>query len=218
VTIDLAGRALGDLFGAVGRVRRPRKPLHPHGTVLPASLTRSGLDEPCGIAWLDEPGRDDVLVRFSRGAGLPDPLPDVLGLAMRIPMPDGRHADLLFASTGMGRLTRFLLRPGRNAAASSYSTLLPYRAPEGPLFLSCKPAVAERGVCFELGLAVGVGPWRVFGQLDVPDAEPAQDADITFDPMTNTLPDLQPADWVVRIRERAYRKARQSRGDERPRP
>jgi hypothetical protein len=44
-----------------------------------------------------------VLVRFSRGAGLPDALPDVLGIAIRIPDADGAgHPQDLMLSTGGG--------------------------------------------------------------------------------------------------------------------
>ena len=42
-----------------------------------------------GVAWLDEPGADDVVVRLSRGGGLPAWCPDVHGLALRHPMAAG---------------------------------------------------------------------------------------------------------------------------------
>jgi hypothetical protein len=48
-------------------------------------------------------------VRQSRAVGLPSPAPDIFGLAVRVPTEGGRHGDLLFATTGLGRITRFTL-------------------------------------------------------------------------------------------------------------
>jgi len=79
----------------------PTKPLHPRGVVLPATVHRYGAPAAFGVPWLDEPGSQPALVRFSRGGGLPTPLPDVLGIALRID-PDGDPGDLLFATTGRG--------------------------------------------------------------------------------------------------------------------
>src|SRR3954447_16915988 len=131
-----AGAALRGVFAGVGRLRPTDKPLHPRGVVLPATVHRyggaghHGGAGPFGVAWLDEPGADPALVRFSRGGGLPDALPDVLGIALRID-PDTQPGDLLFATTGRGPIGRFLLRPRRAAtlAAATYSTLQPYRTP-----------------------------------------------------------------------------------------
>jgi hypothetical protein len=53
-----------------------------------------------GVPWLDDPGTDVGIVRFSRAAGLPAPVPDVLGLALRLGAA-GRQHDLLLATTGM---------------------------------------------------------------------------------------------------------------------
>jgi hypothetical protein len=66
------------------------------------------------------PGRihGPVLVRQSRAVGLPPRVPDIFGLAVQVPTQDGRHVDLLLASTGVGRLTRFTLAPpGRTGDA-----------------------------------------------------------------------------------------------------
>ena len=41
---------------------------------------------------------------------------------------------------------------------------------------------------------------------------------VAFDPMTNTVPGLEPYEWVRQLRERSYRAARHSRGDERLQP
>jgi hypothetical protein len=215
--VDVAtasGKVLAGLFGAVGRLRPADKPLHPRGTVRAGRLRRFGLAAPCGVAWLDEPGADEVTVRLSRAVGLPAWLPDVMGLAIRVPLSADSHADLLLASTGLGTLSRYVLVPARDPSHATYSTLLPYRTPVGPAFLAARPAGDRR---FQLSVAIGGGRWSQFGVLDLgspmpPAAEPA------FDPMTNTFPDLPPYEWVARLREGAYRAARRSRHDDRRNP
>src|SRR3954470_19691972 len=139
-----AGHALRGMFTAVGRLRPADKPLHPRGVVLRATVHRYGNDERFGVPWLDEPGTDPALVRFSRGGGLPEALPDVLGIALRVD-PDSHPGDLLFATTGRGPVGRFLLRPRRagTLAAATYSTLQPYRTPTGPVVLAATPTLDE---------------------------------------------------------------------------
>jgi hypothetical protein len=67
-----------------------------------------------GLPWLDEPGTDVGMVRFSRAAGLPAPAPDVLGFALRLQALGTQH-DLLLASTGMRPGWRHVLFPRRHA-------------------------------------------------------------------------------------------------------
>src|SRR5689334_13350477 len=93
------GRVLRAATGVVA-ARPAAKPLHPRGSVVTGTLHRFGADAKAGVAWLDQPGDDRVLVRRSRAIGLPSPAPDVFGLAVRVPT-DGGYGDLLFASTGL---------------------------------------------------------------------------------------------------------------------
>src|SRR4051794_35292637 len=120
------GALLASATGAVAALRRACKPLHPRGEILPGRIYRRGWDattSTTGVAWLDEPGEDDVDVRRSRAIGLPGWLPDVQGLAVRVRSQDG-EADLLFATTGMGRVSRFVLSPTRRAQRRPMTTLL----------------------------------------------------------------------------------------------
>lgn len=212
----LIGRAAAGAFAVVGRVRPSPKPLHPRGAVQDATLTRFGLDQPVGVAWIDEPGTDAAIVRLSRSAGLPAPLPDVLGLAVRVPTAES-HADLLFSTSGTGRLTRFVLAPARRPHVATYSTLVPYRTLSGPAVLVALGRCAESAPAFELRIAIGRGPWHTFARLEL--AAPArEDTDIAFDAVTNTVPGLEPYEWVRQLRAGAYRAARRSRGDDRVRP
>ena len=103
---DLAGRALAAATSGISALRPADKPLHPEGQTWAGRLTRAGSEEPTGVAWLDEPGEDEVLVRTSRAIGLPGPLPDIAGLAVRVRTDASRHGDLLLASTGWAPVAR----------------------------------------------------------------------------------------------------------------
>ena len=193
-------------------LRPTAKPLHPRGTVVRGTLRRSGGEPATGAAWLDEPGEDAVLVRHSRAVGLPPPFPDIFGLAVRVPTDAGRHGDLLLASTGLGRLTRYVLTAARAPRHRPMTTLLPYRTPAGPVLLA---GVLHSETRIELAWATGSGTWHVFAELVLEAETVAETSDLleSFDPVRNALPGLETYDWVRRLREPAYATARRSRQD-----
>jgi hypothetical protein len=178
--------------------------------VVDGVLERGTGDAPFGVPWLDEPARDDVVVRLSRGAGLPAPLPDLLGLAVRI--PDG-PVDLLLTSAATARLLRLLPRPRRDAA-TSYGSVMGYRSDAGTLRLAALPGdgSARR---FTLAAARGQGPWRPFGRLTLAAPRRPLDPDVRFDAVRNPPPGLLPDGPLARFREPAYAAARAGR--DRPR-
>ncbi|CCG05423.1 hypothetical protein [Blastococcus saxobsidens] len=167
--VQVAGRLVAVPLGAVARWRRG-KPIHPRGVVLDAVLERHGGRPSFGVPWLDAVGTDDVVVRMSRGAGFPAPLPDVLGLAIRMPGDDGTPVDILLSTTGRGPITRLIPVP-RSGAAVTYSSIMAYRSAAGPVRIAAFPDVpalpsdpepvareaAEGGVVFRLAAAVGAG-------------------------------------------------------------
>jgi hypothetical protein len=199
------GAVLGVVFRVAGEVRPTLKPLHPRGDVRRGELHREGSDERIGVPLLDETGVDEVTVRVSRATGLPARLPDIHGLAVRVPLPDGRHGDLLLASTGLGPRGRFLLRPERHPRA--LTTLLPYVTPTGSLLLAATPQAEGR---YDLLWARVRGPWHRWGRLAL--GEPGDgDPLLSFDPVANPFPGLEHPEWVRRLREPAYAQARRSR-------
>lgn len=198
------GVALGAVFRAAGTLRPALKPLHPRGRLRRGRLHRLGLDPGVGVPFLDEAGTDEVVVRLSRAIGLPDRLPDIHGLALRVPVGDG-HGDLLFASTGWGRVGRFVLTAGRRPGDRPLTSLLPYRTPAGPVVLGARVS----GDVVTLACAVGTGPFRTFGELVL--AGEHGDPAVAFDPVRNQVPGLAVPPWVQRLREPAYAGARRSR-------
>jgi hypothetical protein len=204
---SVAGTALAATFGTVSRLRPTAKPLHPRGVQRQGTLRRVGSARPWGVPWLDEPGDDPVLVRFSRAIGLPTALPDILGLTIRLELADG-PADLLLATTGGGVLSRFVLLP-RSRLTAGFGSLMAYRTPVGPawLFARCRPADDPRHIALYVGDRGG-GRWP-FADIDL-------DADgpgglHSFDPVLHPLPGLELYPWEQRLREGAYRAARSGR-------
>ncbi len=209
-----AGAVLAGVFGAWARLRG--KPLHPDGGVREARLERTGSPERTGVPWIDEPGTDACLVRFSRATGVPAPLPDVHGVALRVPRQDGGHGDVLASTTGTGRVGRFLLVATRETTGAAHTTLMPYRTPTGPLLVAFLPQGDD---VFAVAHARPRGGWTRFGTLRVQGEASTEDDDaIAFDPMTNRLPGLDMYPWVERLREGAYRASRRARHDDRVHP
>jgi hypothetical protein len=216
--VDAAGRAVAVPLAALARIRRA-KPMHPRGVVFPAVLARHGLG--AGIPWLDESGTDDVLVRLSRGAGLPPRWPDLLGLALRL--EGERPVDVLLSSTGSGRWSRLVPVPRRDAA-TTYGSIMAYRSPAGPVWLSALPqggelpsdrgrlAATGAGRVITLSAAVGRGPWQSFGTLTLRAPAATVDPPLHFDAVLNTPPGLVADGPMARFRRPAYAAARQALG------
>lgn len=57
------------------------------------TLHRFGAEDRAGAVWLDQAADDQVLVRQSRAIGLPAPVPDICGLAVRVPTEGGCCGD-----------------------------------------------------------------------------------------------------------------------------
>ncbi|PYF95628.1 hypothetical protein SAMN05216184_1276 [Georgenia satyanarayanai] len=203
------GQLIGVLLGGVGRLRRG-KSLHPRGSVHEAVLTVWGTERPWEVPLLDRAGEHRCLVRVSRAAGLPSPLPDVHGLAVRLEETSGT-VDLLLSTTGVGPLTRFVLLPGRTERRPM-TTLLPVRTPTGPLQLRLTPAASGTDArTWLLSTARGRGPWEPVGRL-VATAQPVgpdPDPPLRFDPVHHLPAGVSQYPWVRLVRDPAYVRSRQ---------
>ncbi|MDR7276885.1 hypothetical protein [Catenuloplanes atrovinosus] len=197
------------IFGGLARLRGG-KPIHKPGRVYDARLLRRG-GGTWGVPWLDEPGEDTGVVRLSRGAGLPRPLPDVLGLAFGFTTAGGARHDLLLSTGGTGRFTRHLLVPRRDPLRSEYSTLFPYRSGDLRVTITARPRpVCRGGPLFLLHAAVPGGTARELGLLVLDAAR--GDEPIAFDPVLHPLPGLTLPGPIAALRAGAYRGARAARG------
>jgi hypothetical protein len=206
----VAGQAAAALFGSLARLRGDRA-LHPDGVVLAGTFTSDG-------TLFGTHRARPALVRLSRGGGLPEALPDVLGCAIRVchAHGDGRHQDLLLASSLAAPAGRHLLLPGREFGRAFYSSLLPYRVGGGPLLFGAR-AEGLAGTTFEelaenvrsacprvrIVAATPLGPWDEVARVELEKVAPHA-GHIRFNPWV-TGGEIQPAGLLMRLREPAYR-------------
>jgi hypothetical protein len=228
----LIGYGLAEVIRLVQVFRRGR-PVHPSGVALVGHLQRiPAAGERSGIAWLDEPGIGVVRARYSRGLGLPESWPDILGLALRVE-EQGAPCDVLLASTGVSTLGRFLVFFRRRVDRAALGSMMPYKGSRGPIVLSARtllspvplpgslPAFRQAldGGLWRLGLywARPSGHWFQFGILELQlDPDRPEHAN-RHDPVLNAPPGARTYDWTRNLRERSYRLARRFDADGRHR-
>ena len=217
------GALSGLVFGGASAVRRG-KAVHPHGVVYAAELEVSGApDAPQSASLLREPGGHPAIVRFSRSLGVPRPLPDLLGMSIRVPDAYGpaQHQDFLLVSSVDLPVAHHVFLPVTDAQQRPYSSSLPYRA--GPdLFIvgtlpdpgSPRPAgedefdrldaaAATGRLRFGLAVASLGGRFRTLATLRIGDRLGGELDALRFNPQ-NTGGGLEPAGFLNRIRPRTY--------------
>jgi len=161
-------------FRAASRARGERA-IHARGRTLEGRLSVPG-GAGTGAPLLDAPGSYDVLVRVSRSAGLPLPLPDVLGLAVRVldAHGPGDHQDMLLDATRPEPLLRRVPWLGRDHLRVLHGSLLPYDVAGNRVLLGAR-ALPGQGratlddlpdvLSYELLVATARGPWRAWGTV-----------------------------------------------------
>jgi hypothetical protein len=123
-----AGPVVAAGFYALAALRR-RRSLHPTGIGYQGLLQVPNERPPRpGVPLFQAGATHLALLRFSRGAGLPEPLPDALGVAIKLPDAHGPGVDqdLLLTSSTDRPLLRRLLFPARSFVRGAFSTALPY--------------------------------------------------------------------------------------------
>jgi hypothetical protein len=141
---------------------RGKRIFHPDGDAFEATLTVTGGDH--GAPLLDVPGEHPAIARLSRGVGLPQPLPDVLGIAVRVPDAHGpnRHQDFLLVTSLDGPLLHHLILPAPlGTYGQSYSSVLAYRIGGRLRLVGAVPRRPD----FDLAVAPLRGRWEPFGRL-----------------------------------------------------
>jgi hypothetical protein len=221
----VVGRLLAEGFGLLQRIRHPR-PIHPHGVALEGTV-RFLTGSTTGLPVLDSPPAAEITVsaRVSRSLGVPSPLPDVIGLAVRLAVPTGA-ADVLFASTGFGVPSRFWLAAQRSPSRARFTTFFPYRSAGGPVLLAARTiepedlptglpelAAALERTTWRLRLysATITGRWHPFAVLELGRAAGSPvDTPDHYDPVRNLLPGSEWYAWARRVREPSYSKIQES--------
>lgn len=194
------GAASGAIFAAVSRLRHA-KSLHPYGIVHEATLTVDGTG-PRGSALLAAPGEHRALVRFSRSFGLPQALPDLLGMAIRVLDAYGpdRHQDLLMVTSVDAPVLHHVFVPAGDIHERPYTSSLPYGAGDERFLVGAVPA----GGGFDLSVAALSGRFRRVGRVTLGRPLPEDANGIRFNVVQNTGGGLAPVGVLNRMRELAY--------------
>jgi hypothetical protein len=230
--MDQLASLLAAAFRLLARLRGGRA-LHPVGVgyrglveITPAARRWAG------VRLLVPGARFDALVRFSRGVGLPEPLPDALGVAVRLPdaYGPGRPQDFLTTSSADLPLVRRLLFPGRSFLSRSFSSALPYRVDGRQVVTVLRPrpgrgpwprsgraladlaaAAATGELAYELRLAGSLGRSRPVAVLTVGEPlDPAETRALRFNPWA-TGPGIVPVGRLNRLRRPSYQASQQGR-------
>lgn len=179
--------ATGAFWGAISMLRGGRRSLHPNGDAYEATFVVPPRRDPIGADLLDDPGERRAVVRFSRGAGLPEPLPDILGVAIRVldAHGPGGHQDFLLASSSGLPLAHHALLPGTSYFERAFSSVLVYsiggatrlvgalpRSPapaevSGGGLEAVSTAAARRQLFYDVCLAAPFGRFEPVARLDV---------------------------------------------------
>ncbi len=182
VLLPLAERVAAGVFGGLARGLRGR-PLHPSGAGFEATFIVP--DPPASSApLLAEPGTRKAYVRFSRGFGLPEPLPEILSLAVKVPDADGRGGaqDFLMTATGERPILRHAFALGRSHLERTFSSVFAFEAggervivgaaaatsarrPDDDDFAELEALAAAGELRLELRLAPPLGPWRTVARV-----------------------------------------------------
>ncbi len=217
----VARRAAAGMFGSLARGLGTR-PLHPVGIAFRAEWV---LDAPSlpGVEVFDTPGRRPALVRFSRGFGLPEPLPEILSVAVKVPdaYGPGRDQDVLMTATGERPVLRHAFAVGFSHLRCTYSTVFPFAVGGHRMLLGAVPvagrrapdagdlgeldAVAARGdLALELRGATLAGPWRALARIELGsrlDADAERELRFNSD---NAGGGIAPVGFVNAVRGAAY--------------
>jgi hypothetical protein len=164
-----------------------------------------------------------AVVRFSRSLGLPRPLPDLLGMSIRVvdAYGAGRHQDFLLVTSADLPLVHHIFLPAGDVQQRPYSSSLPYRVagrmfvvgalPDarsprprgGDEFARLRAAAATGALRFALAVAPIAGRFRPVAELRVGAALPAAADALRFNPW-NTGGGLELAGALNRMRRFAY--------------
>jgi hypothetical protein len=215
--------ATGAVLAAVSALRRA-KPVHPHGeSFLAAFAVAAEPSAPPAARLLRTPGEHRAVVRFSRSLGLPRPLPDLLGMSIRVldAYGAGCHQDLLLVSSGHHPLLHHVFLPASDMQQRPYTSALPYRIAErlfvvGALpdprsprpagedeFVRLRAAAATGELRFRIALAPVGRRFRPVAELRIGSPLSGAVEGLRYSPW-NTGGGLQPAGVLNQMRRYAY--------------
>jgi hypothetical protein len=229
--IDGTGLAVAGALAGLAKMRGG-KAVHPHGVVYDARLTIDGGPRSASISALLGTEHDwPAIIRFSRSLGLPRPVPDLLGMSIRVldAYGEDRPQDFLLVSSIDLPVLRHIFIPSRDAQDPLYSSSLPYRAGDRTILIAARAqpgsprpggsdefdrleAAAQTGrLRFDLMLSSLLGRFNRVGELNIGARLPPDADALRFNPF-NTGPDLEPVGALNRWRRAAYPRSQRAWG------
>lgn len=227
---SLVESVVGSALASVSAARGARV-FHPVGVAHRAVLTV--YPEPgreYGVPLLDLPAEHRAVVRLSRAAGVPQGLPDVLGLAIRLldVHGEGAHQDLLLNTAGRLPLARQVFVPATGVLERSYSSVLPYSLAGVRHYIGAQPVREAGGLLprfdaveraaeaallrFRIVVARPLGPWHHVATLRIDERLPDAEAEaLSYDVFANTGGGIAPAGLLQTLRRTSYRMSQQVR-------
>ena len=199
---DIGGAAVGGVLAVVAAARRG-KAVHPHGVVHRARLVVEGTRAaPQAAELLATPGEHQALVRFSRSLGLPRPLPDLLGMSIRVVDAYGPdlHQDLLLVTSVDLPVLHHVFVPARGVDQRPYSSAIPYRAGEETFLIGAVPRSREE---FALAVAPVSGRFATVARIHIGERLDDELDALRFNPF-NTGGGMEPVGVLNGMRARAY--------------
>lgn len=217
----VGGTASAAVLSAASAWRHARS-FHPRGRTFRARLRIAGAARFAGSV-LGDAGEYGGVVRFSRGAGVPEPLPDMLGLALRLTDADGAGGlqDLLMLSSVPVVGGRNVIVPQTDYGTCFYSSIDRLGVAGHTTVLGARPvvtgspgslarlddlatAIARGQVAFEVAVASPLGPWTPVGTLTPGDEVPGAESEaLRFSPF-HAAGGVEPVGAVNALRRLAY--------------
>lgn len=223
LAMDTAGAIVGGTLAGVAKLRGG-KAVHPHGVSYTARLAVDGAPAaPRASELLSTRAEHPAIVRFSRSVGLPRPLPDLLGMSIRVldAYGEGHHQDFLLVTSVDLPVLHHLFLPAGDVQQRPYSSSLPYRAGDRSFLLGARPvpdsprpggadefdrlerAALTGRLRFELVIAPAFGRFERVGTLHLDTKLPAILDALRYSPF-NSGGGLAPAGALNRLRDYAY--------------
>ena len=184
---------------------------HPKGDAFEAVFGVPG-GAGTGVDLFDQPGTYAAIVRLSRGGGFPKPLPDVLGIGLRLRdvHGPGRHQDLLMNASVDVPVLHHLMIPLLSAEQSrTFSSILPYKVGAKTVLIGALRERGEHG--FRLALAPPFGKFTPVGTVTFGTRLPGEVSETLKLNPWNTGGGIAPFGPFQAVRAAAYRGSQQGR-------
>lgn len=204
--LDVSTRAV---FGGLSGLRRARI-FHPHGRASTAVVSIAAGEHPLHVL----AGEHDAIVRLSRGIGLPAPVPDFHGVAIKLLNAHGAgaHHDLLVVSSAAPVGARHVLLPVvERVVEPTYSSIVRFRNAGGVRFLVGATPHGDGG--YVLATATPLAAWEPIGNVELRDELDDEASDrLRFSPW-NTGGGIEPVGVLNLLRRGAYAGSQEARPD-----